>query len=102
MKTQTPSRATHQWSNYQQLELIENPSAVNRNAPSWYAQLQHFGQKLLARLVARPELRVWQTSDRQGHPHWHAYNPFTRRSVHSLDEAEMRLWIEQQYGYPKL
>jgi hypothetical protein len=98
MKTPTPLRTTRQWLDYQQLELIENSSIVSGNALHWYSQLQRIGQRLLTQLTARPELQVWHSSDRQGHLHWHAYNPFTGQSVHGLDESEMRLWIEQQYA----
>lgn len=54
-------------------------------------------QMLKAMLLNPMELQVWQRRDRNGNIGWHAYDPITRRSVHDLSEAEMRIWIEQNY-----
>lgn len=42
-------------------------------------------------------LRVWQSVDQQGDRWWCAYNPQTGQSVYAESEAEMQIWIEQNY-----
>lgn len=51
-------------------------------------------------LFTASELQVWSQHDASGNITWHAFDPITGQAVHNLTEAEMRIWIEQQYYYP--
>lgn len=42
-------------------------------------------------------IQVWQKKDRYGHTYWQAYNLTTDRKISLASEAEIRIWIEQQY-----
>lgn len=56
------------------------------------------GHHLLSYLSQGSELRVWQTTDRQGTTWWNVYDPVTQRSVRLISEAEVLTWIEQRYS----
>lgn len=59
--------------------------------------LKSVWEALLRAIMNRSELQVWQTSDKEGCPHWNAYDPVSDRSISLSTEAEMRMWIEQNY-----
>jgi len=58
---------------------------------------QKMWQSLINVMSTSSELQVWHTVGHGGHGCWHAYHPVTRRSQSFGTEAEMRMWIEQQY-----
>lgn len=80
----------------QRLEAVWNqdqPQAQNLKR----AGLKGILQRLLKFFIGGNELRIWQTYDRAGNNWWHAYDPVTGRHASVDSEAEMRVWIEQQY-----
>lgn len=54
-------------------------------------------QSILTVAFTKNELQVWQKSHPDGNTEWHAYDPTTGRSICVASDAEMRIWIEQQY-----
>ncbi len=62
-----------------------------------FSSLYKFWQQVLTVLLSKQEVRVWQKSSENGNGEWHAYDPATGRSVCAASDAEMRIWIEQQY-----
>lgn len=59
--------------------------------------LQRIGQWFVQVTSRRLELRVWQTRSRDRW-YWRAYDPLSGQAACFGTEAEMRLWIEQQYS----
>lgn len=45
----------------------------------------------------RPDVRVWQRTDRFGQVGWHGYDPISGDYVCYGTEDEIRSWIEQRY-----
>ncbi|MEG3843241.1 hypothetical protein [Microcoleus sp. herbarium14] len=43
------------------------------------------------------ELRIWQTSDRDGNTWWHGCDRSTGRSACVATDDEMRAWIDRRY-----
>ncbi|MCL1471899.1 hypothetical protein [Argonema antarcticum] len=82
----------------QQRELRDNTETnLKEYTPHKFAFLNKFWQSLVKGIVSGKDLRVWQKSDRSGNTEWHAYDPATGRSTCVASDAEMRMWIEQQY-----
>lgn len=80
----------------QQASQFDSCSQTASPQPAKFARVW---QALKAMLLSPTELQVWHRCDRDGNVWWYAYDPVTRQSVHHLSEAEMRLWIEQNYYY---
>ncbi|HHP7243700.1 MAG TPA: hypothetical protein ACFE0H_03335 [Elainellaceae cyanobacterium] len=86
-----------------------NSTRVGRtslNAPSSKSLLPRFNQLLrtLGRSTVRfltqgHEIRIWQTTSRNGTIRWHAYDPSTDQRVTLSSEAEIRSWLEQRYRW---
>jgi hypothetical protein len=53
--------------------------------------------KAIAILTKEPQLKVWQTQDRDGHTHWHVYDPKTRESVSFVSETALYDWLQSRY-----
>ncbi|MUL35422.1 hypothetical protein BWI75_03380 [Gloeocapsopsis sp. AAB1 = 1H9] len=64
-----------------------------------FAPLKSIWQQVINYLNAKHELQVWQSSDRDGHTWWNAYDPITGRTTKRNSETEMRAWIEERYYY---
>lgn len=81
----------------QQRELRDNTeSHLKEYTPRNFSFLNKIWQSLVKVIISGKELRVWQ-NDRSGNTEWHAYDPATGRSACLASDAEMRIWIEQQY-----
>jgi hypothetical protein len=63
---------------------------------SIFAGMNQLG-KLFLRAAAGEELRIWQTSDRNGNTWWHGCDRLTGRSIDAVTDSEMRAWIERRY-----
>lgn len=62
-----------------------------------FSILDKFCQRLLTGLISKNEVQVWKKSSKNGNSEWHAYDPATGQSTCVASDAEMRIWIEQQY-----
>ncbi len=50
----------------------------------------------MADVMAEPELKIWQTRDRDGRIDWYARDPLTGKTIAFASETEMLKWIEHQ------
>jgi hypothetical protein len=50
----------------------------------------------MADVMAEPELKIWQTRDRDGRVNWYARDPLTGKTIPFASEAEKLKWIEHQ------
>ncbi len=82
---------------YRVFKLVANPALKLRidgqNLTSWLA---HFCS-LVKTLSQERELKAWQKTDRRGNTYWNVYNPVTDKTAQFASEAEVRIWLEQQY-----
>jgi hypothetical protein len=83
---------------------IDRQSVTLRPIKSIAALVKTIGQKAIAALMddfmadvmAEPELKIWQTRDRDGQIDWYARNPLTGKTIAFASETEMLKWIEHQ------
>ncbi|MEG4572630.1 hypothetical protein QUA56_07990 [Microcoleus sp. N3A4] len=54
-------------------------------------------QFFLAAVAGGDDLRIWQTSDRDGNTWWHGCDRATGRSTCVATEDEMRAWLDRRY-----
>jgi hypothetical protein len=89
-----------EWNEKCDLELIsteKSDRSVNK-VQSILTLIENLWQKAIAALTKEPELKIWQEQDRDGHIHWHAYDPLTNKSVSFASELEMLSWMENLYS----
>lgn len=77
--------------------LYHQPTKVQTKKADSLAPLKRVWQRFINYLNTQNELQVWQSSDRDGHTWWNAYDPITGRTTKRNSEAEMRAWIEERY-----
>ena len=95
--TASDLRKVNKWTEYCDSELIP-PDLSDRSirkGQSILALIENLWQNAIAALTEAPELKIWQKRDRDGHIHWHAYDPCTDKSVCFASELEMIIWIEK-------
>ncbi|HLO47461.1 MAG TPA: hypothetical protein VK211_03445 [Kamptonema sp.] len=86
------------WLDPETLKLTSIPGKESQTKQqALLSLLKGIFQPLLAAIICRDQIRIWQTSDRYGKTLWHAYDPATGRSTSVATEDEMRVWIEQRY-----
>lgn len=86
---------------YRQLELITDPIADSRwHQPVSQHWLNQVWQFLTDLLIARSELQIIQTVDRNGQIWWYIYDPATGQTAWLESEDEARIWIENRYTRP--
>lgn len=51
--------------------------------------------KVLARLDATTEPRVWKAADISGETLWNAYDPITHLAIDHASADELRTWLEE-------
>jgi hypothetical protein len=85
------------WTEYCDSELIptEQSDRSSSKGQSIMALIENLWQNAIAALTEEQELKIWQKRDRNGHIHWHAYDPCIGKSVSFASELEMIIWIEQ-------
>lgn len=87
------------------VELLEREQkeisgdAADHPFSSWSHNLTTLWHDLVTLVTGDARLQVWQSVDERGDRWWCAYNPQTGQSVYADSEAEMRLWIEQNYSH---
>ena len=54
-------------------------------------------QFFLSAATGENELRIWQTSDRDGNTWWHGCDRSSGRSTCVATDEEMRCWIDRRY-----
>ncbi|MGL5060643.1 MAG: hypothetical protein ACRC62_11750 [Microcoleus sp.] len=75
------------------------PKLQPNSQPKWrsiLAIVNHILQSCLA-AAGGDEVRIWQTSDRDGNTWWHACDRVTGRSIEAVTESEMRAWLDRRY-----
>ena len=91
-------QTSEKWLDPEKLKFTSIPGKESQTKhPPLLSLLKRIFEPLLAAIICRDELRLWQTSDRYGNTLWHAYDPATGRSTSAVTEDEMRIWIEQRY-----
>ncbi|NJR23216.1 MAG: hypothetical protein HC786_14175 [Richelia sp. CSU_2_1] len=63
---------------------------------SIFSEMNQLWQFFLA-AASGDELRIWQTSDRNGNTWWHGCDRVTGRSIDAATEGEMRAWLDRRY-----
>ena len=59
--------------------------------------INHIGQFFLSVIAGEDDLRIWQSSDRDGNTWWHGCDRATGRSTCVATEDEMRAWLDRRY-----
>ena len=94
--TESDLQKANERKEYCDRELIpteKNDRSVSK-VQSMLALIENLWQSTIAALTKEPELKIWQKQDRHGRIYWHAYDPWTRKSVSFASELEMLSWIE--------
>ncbi|MBD2460606.1 hypothetical protein H6G89_06070 [Oscillatoria sp. FACHB-1407] len=66
-------------------------NTLNHTIAGWFRRV---AQWLAPQL---PAPRIYQHMDRSGQIYWSGFNPNTGLSIRWVSEAEIRVWLEQQY-----
>lgn len=64
---------------------------------SMFSAMNQVWQFFLSVATGENELRIWQTSDRDGNTGWHVCDRATGRSSCVATDDEMRSWIDRHY-----
>ena len=64
---------------------------------SMFSAMNPFWQFFLSAATGENELRIWQTSDRDGNTWWHGCDRSSGRSTCVATDQEMRAWIDRRY-----
>jgi hypothetical protein len=59
--------------------------------------INQIGQFFLSVVAGEDDLRIWQTSDRDGNTWWHGCDRATGRSTCVATDDEMRAWVDRRY-----
>jgi len=62
-----------------------------------FSAINQIGQFFLFLADGEDDLRIWQTSDRDGNTWWHGCDRATGRSTCVATEDEMRAWLDRRY-----
>lgn len=62
-----------------------------------FSAINQIGQFFLSLADGEDDLRIWQTSDRDGNTWWHGCDRATGRSTCVATEDEMRAWLDRRY-----
>jgi len=71
------------------------PGTLARATVFW--AINHIGQFFLSVIASEDDLRIWQSSDRDGNTWWHGCDRATGRSTCVATEDEMRAWLDRRY-----
>jgi hypothetical protein len=83
------------------LELIpteQSDQFINSRVHSILAQIGNLCKTAMAALTKESEIEIWQKQDRNGHIHWHVYDPQMGKSISFTSELEMLSWLDNQNG----
>lgn len=72
------------------------PSEKQKGLSLFWA-INQIGQFFLSLADGEDDLRIWQTSDRDGNTWWHGCDRATGRSTCVATDDEMRDWIDRRY-----
>lgn len=89
--------ATHSLPKVRLESTTNQERQLSQTESNVFSSLYKFCQRILTALVSKNEVQVWQKSSENGNSEWHAYDPTTGRSTCVASDAEMRIWLEQQY-----
>lgn len=62
-----------------------------------FSVINQVWQFFLCVAAGRDDMRIWQTSDRDGNTWWHGCDRATGRSTRVATDDEMRVWIDRHY-----
>ncbi len=96
--TETDFKETNKWKEYCNLESI--PTEKSDRSTNTVQPMLAFIEKLwkaIATLTKEPQLKVWQTQDRDGHTRWHVCDPKTHESVAFVSETALYDWLQSRY-----
>jgi hypothetical protein len=83
------------------LELVpaeRSNRVINARVHSILSQIGKLWQTTIAILTKEPEVEIWPKQDRNGHIHWHVYDPQMGKSISFASELEMLGWLDNQNG----
>ncbi|WP_332978291.1 hypothetical protein [Microcoleus sp. A003_D6] len=72
------------------------PSEKQKGISIFWAMNQIW-QFFLAAVAGGDDVRIWQTSDRDGNTWWHGCDRATGRSIDAASDGEMRAWLDRRY-----
>ena len=80
-------------------KLSEKQKGRWRRAPqaTVFWVMNQIWQFFLVAAAGEDELRIWQSSDRDGNTWWHGCDRATGRSTCVATEDEMRAWLDRRY-----
>jgi hypothetical protein len=101
--TESDFQKANKWKEYCDSELIptEQSDRSVSKVQSILALIENLWQKAIAALTKEPELKIWQKQGRNGHIHWHVYDPYTGKSISFVSELEMLSWIDNFYSHSR-
>lgn len=76
---------------------VDREKELPKNQAKFPSFFHKIWQGLSTVITSKNDLKVWRKSHADGSNEWHAYDPATGRSTCVASDAEMRVWIEQQY-----
>jgi hypothetical protein len=76
----------------------QNDQFIDARVYSILAQIGNFCKAAIAIITQEPEVEVRQKQDRNGHIHWHVYDPKLGESISFASELEMLSWLDNQNG----
>ncbi|NER82826.1 MAG: hypothetical protein F6K42_25380 [Leptolyngbya sp. SIO1D8] len=85
------------WLEYARLEQIVLPLPQPQRRRWLKPQLTIIWKAFLKSLLKPEKLEIWCTRDSGGHFWWSGYDPITGRSINSVSEGQIRVWMEQRY-----
>jgi hypothetical protein len=83
------------------LELVpaeQSDRFINVRFRSILTQVGNLCKTTIAILTKEPEVEIFPKQDRNGHIHWHVYDPQVDKSISFASELEMLSWLDSQNG----
>ncbi|MEG3849594.1 hypothetical protein QT971_02425 [Microcoleus sp. herbarium19] len=74
-----------------------NQGTQKHKGISIFSAIDRVWQFFLSAADGENELKIWQTSDRDGNTWWHGCDRTTGRSTCVATDDEMRAWIDRHY-----
>jgi hypothetical protein len=98
--TELDLQKANKWKEYCDSELIptERSDRSFSKVQSILALIKNRWQNAIVALTEKPELKIWQKRDRDGHIYWHVHDPCTGESISFVSELEMLSWVDNLYS----
>ena len=80
------------------VSIADRTQTVNKQkGRSFFLAMNQIWQFFLTAAAGGDELKIWQTSDNNGNAWWHGCDRATGRSIFTVNDNEMRAWIDRRY-----